>query len=62
MVKEKSRIFSAVLGFKKGVFSTNQKGVVRNYVVLTTPSWVVWKTRRSLSTTSTFKSKIRIKE
>ena len=29
-----------------------------NYAVLTTPSRLVWETRKSLSTTSTFKNKI----
>ena len=61
IVKEKSRIFSAFLGFRKG-FLIIEKGVIKNYAVLTTPSWLVWETRRSLSTTSTFKSKIRIRK
>ena len=60
MVREKSRIFSAFLGLREGFFKI-KNWVIGNYAVLTTPSRQVWETRKSLSTTSTFKSGIRKK-
>ena len=61
MVREKSRIFSAFLGLREGFFKI-RNWVIGNYAVLTTPSRLVWETRKSLSTTSTFEIKIRMEK